>query len=269
MKRGYAATPSNSSRGWGPASADKKEVHSDLQHLVRLQQLDSDIESARRRIADIPSIQQALDDRLAEQHTAVAAIKQRLADSQTARREIEMEVASIQSRLSKYKDQLMEVKTNKEYQAMQKEIGTAEESVRAHEDRILERMEEADTLSADLKAAEIELKRQEADVAQERTALQEEAAALERRADQTSATRSSVARELSPAALKLFEHVAKQRKGLAVAEARDGICMVCHVRLRPQVFNEVRRAETLIQCDSCLRILYFATPSESTASSAS
>ena len=167
MKRGYAATPSNSSRGWGPASADKKEVHSDLQHLVRLQQLDSDIESARRRIADIPSIQQTLDDRLAEQHTAVAAIKQRLADSQTARREIEKEVASIQSRLSKYKDQLMEVKTNKEYQAMQKEIATAEESVRAHEDRILERMEEADTLSADLKAAEIELKRQEADVVRE------------------------------------------------------------------------------------------------------
>lgn len=242
-------------------------MHSDLQHLVRLQQLDTDIESARRRIADIPGIQQALDDRLAEQQTAVAAIKQRLADSQTARRDIEKEVASVQTRLSKYKDQLMEVKTNKEYQAMQKEIATAEESVRAHEDRILERMEETDTLTRDLKAAEAELKRQEADIVRERQNLHEEAATLERRADQTAATRDAVARELSPAALKLFEHVAKQRKGLAVAEARNGLCMVCHVRLRPQVFNEVRRMEALIQCDSCLRILYYApTTSESAAS---
>jgi hypothetical protein len=38
--------------------------------------------------------------------------------------------------------------------------------------------------------------------------------------------------------------------------------MVCHVRLRPQVFNEVRRNEALIQCDSCLRILYFAPAAE-------
>ena len=50
--------------------------------------------------------------------------------------------------------------------------------------------------------------------------------------------------------------MAKQRKGLAVAEARDGGCSVCHVRMRPQMYNEVRRGESLIQCESCLRILY-------------
>ena len=53
----------------------------------------------------------------------------------------------MQARLSKYKEQLMEVKTNKEYQAMQKEISVAEQAVRAHEDRLLERMEEAETLA--------------------------------------------------------------------------------------------------------------------------
>lgn len=246
------------------------EVHPDLHHLIRLQQLDTEIESARRRIADIPGIQQALDEKLAEQSAAVAIIKQRLADSQTARREIEKEVAAIQSRLSKYKDQLMEVKTNKEYQAMQKEIATAEEGVRSHEDRILDRMEEADGLARELKAAEAELKRQQADVARERQALEEEAARLDRGTEETLASRASLARELTPPALALFEHVSRQRKGLAVAEARDGHCMVCHVRLRPQVFNEVRRNESLIQCDSCLRILYFApAASQSAASQAS
>ena len=242
-------------------------LNPDLHHLIRLQQLDSHLDAARQRIAAIPGIQQALDDKLAEQNERVAGAKQRLADSQTARRDIEKEVAAIQSRLSKYKDQLMEVKTNKEYQAMQKEIATAEESVRSHEDRILERMEEADAIGQELKLAEAELKRQQADIARERQVLQQEVATLERSVAETSAARGDVSRQLSPGALALFEHVSRQRKGLAVAEARDGHCMVCHVRLRPQVFNEVRRNESLIQCDSCLRILYYATPAPQGAAS--
>ena len=96
-------------------------------------------------------MQQALDERLAGQTAALDALKHRLAETQTARREIEKEVSAIQSRLSKYKDQLMAVKTNKEYQAMQKEIATAEEGVRSHEDRILEHMEEAEKLTQELK----------------------------------------------------------------------------------------------------------------------
>ncbi len=242
-------------------------MHPDLQHLIRLQQLDSEIDSARRRIAEIPSLQQALEARLSDQEAALAAVKERLADSQTARREIEKEVAAIQSRLSKYKDQLMEVKTNKEYQAMQKEIATAEEAVGSHEDRILERMEEADVLARQLKAAEGELARQRAEIAAERARLDEERGAMDRLAEKTATERADVAGKLSPQALNLFEHVARQRKGLAVAEARNGHCMVCHVRLRPQVFNEVRRNEALIQCDSCLRILYFAPATENVASS--
>ena len=51
-----------------------------------------------------------------------------------------------------------------------------------------------------------------------------------------------------------------------MAEARDGLCTVCHVRLRPQVFNEVRRNDGIIQCDSCTRILYFVPAAPPAAS---
>jgi predicted nucleic acid-binding Zn-ribbon protein len=246
-------------------------VNPDLQHLIQLQQLDTEIDGMRRRIAEIPALQEAMAVRLADQQAAVAAIRQRLADNQTARRDIEKDVAAVQTRLSRYKDQLMEVKTNKEYQAMQHEIATAQEGIRAHEDRILERMEEAEGLNAELKTAEAELKRQEAAVSAERTVLDAEAAALQKQADEKQAGRSAIAAHVSAAALRLFDHVARQRKGQALAEARDGICTVCHVRLRPQVFNEVRRNESLIQCESCLRILYFvpAAAPESATSSAS
>jgi predicted nucleic acid-binding Zn-ribbon protein len=57
--------------------------------------------------------------------------------------------------------------------------------------------------------------------------------------------------------LALFERIATHRRGIGLSEARDGTCMQCHVRLRPQVFNEVRRNDSLHQCDSCSRILYY------------
>ena len=241
-------------------------MNPDIQHLIRLQQLDSDIESARRRIAEIPAVQEALAARLEQATAAVGAAKQRLAASQTERKAVETEVATIQTRLSKYKGQLLELKTNKEYTTMLHEIATAEAAIRSHEDRILERMEEAETLTAELKAAETELKTQQAAIAAERKNLEAEAASLHRTADEKSSARAGAAKELSPDALRLFEHVSKQRRGLAVAEARDGGCTVCHVRMRPQMFNEVRRGESLIQCESCLRILYFVPDAATQAS---
>ena len=57
--------------------------------------------------------------------------------------------------------------------------------------------------------------------------------------------------------LAIYDTGYSRRQGIAAAEAKDGICTICHVRLRPQVFNEVRRNEAIVQCDSCQRILYF------------
>ena len=242
-------------------------MNPDIQHLIRLQQIDSEIDAARRRIAEIPSVQTALAARLERATAAVAAVKDRLAANQQDRKKIEAEVASIQTRLSKYKGQLLELKTNKEYQTMLHEIATAEAAIRSHEDVVLERMEEGETLTRELKAAEAELKSQQAAIAAERAALDDEARTLHRRVDETTAMRGSVTSQLQPDTLRLFEHVARQRKGQAVAEARDGTCSVCHVRMRPQIFNEVRRGDTLIQCESCQRILYFVSAPTTQASS--
>ena len=241
-------------------------MHSDLQHLIELQDLDLAAERARRRIAEVPVAQQALDARVAEKNAAVAAVKARIAADQAVRREVEKELAAVQSRLSKFKGQLMEVKTNKEYQTMQHEIQTADQQVREHEDRLLERMEEQETLGAELKQVESALKAEQGEVNREKQAIQGERGELEKTLEQNTSEHGGVAAQVTRQALDLFDSVAKHRKGIALSEARDGLCSQCHVRLRPQIFNEVRRNESLLQCDSCSRILYYVpTPAESAA----
>ena len=217
----------------------------------------------------MPAARAALEGRLATSTAAVEAVRQRIAANQAARRDIEKDLAAVQTRLSKYKNQLMEVKTNKEYQAMQKEMSVAEGDISAHETRMLERMEEGDGLAAELRAAESALKADQAETSREIATLDAELKELDLELQRTLEERAKVAGRVSREAMAVFDRVAHGRKGLAVAEARDGLCTVCHVRLRPQVYNEVRRNDSLIQCDSCTRILYFVAPVPATSHAAS
>jgi predicted nucleic acid-binding Zn-ribbon protein len=232
-------------------------MHADLQRLIALQKIDTSIHDAERRLAAEPSRLQALDVRLEEARQHLSAAKDALSRNQAARREIEKDLAVHQGRLSKVRDQAMAVKTNQEYHAIQHEIAFAQNEIKSHEDRMLERMLEADDLAAALKAAEAGLAGAEKDVTRERREIATEHAELGQQVVTMKAERAAVAAALPPDALAVFELVSSRRHGVAVAEAKEGICTICHVRLRPQVFNNVRRNNAVIQCDSCQRILYF------------
>ena len=230
-------------------------MHADLDRLIRLSQFDLFGENARRRIADHPVLVQGLDARLASGAEALDVARAKLADNQAKRRAVEKDLAMINGRLGKFKDQLMEVKTNKEYTAMLKEIEAAQTELRRLEDRLLERMLEADDLALALKDAELRLAADRNVIAVERKQLEEETARLQRELEESVSSRAQVVAAMSSALLSSYETV-RSRRGVAVAEVRGGYCSACHVRLRPQVANELRKQETLFQCESCQRFLF-------------
>ena len=132
-------------------------MNRDLERLIALQRIDSAVHDGERRLAEEPERQKTLDARLEEAHLHVVTARERLAHSQGSRRAIEKDLAVHQGRLSKFRDQLMGVKTNVEYQAMQKEIEFAQAGVKTLEDRVLELMLDADDLTAAIKSAESKL----------------------------------------------------------------------------------------------------------------
>ncbi len=231
-------------------------MHEDLERLIALQKVDSAIHEAERAIAAEPEHLAALEARLESATAIVTEAKDRLAANQAARRAIEKDVAVHQGRLSKFRDQLMAVKTNVEYQAMQKEMGYAQNEVKTLEDKILELMVEADDLGGAVKAAESAFAEAKKGVEADRKTLIGTVAESRTRLEQLTAERKVLVASLKPQVLAVFDMVSRRRNGVAVAEARDGICTICHVRLRPQVYNTVLRNEQILQCDSCQRILY-------------
>jgi len=232
-------------------------MNADLERLMALQRLDSSADAARKTLADEPEREKALEARLdaAKQHVADA--KERLTQNQTARRDIDKELSLHQGRLSKFREQAMAVKTNQEYHAIQHEISHAQTAIKAQEDLMLERMLEADELTASVKKAEAALAAEQKAIDADRKAMQTEHGRLGAELEKIAVERTAIVGALDARILTTFEQVSRKRHGVAVAEAKDGICTICHVRLRPQVFNTVRRNEEIIQCDSCNRILYF------------
>src|SRR5687768_15577202 len=126
----------------------------DLVRLIKLQQLDSTIEDARRKIAAHPQRLADADARLNDANQRVAGAKDRLKASQEIRRTLEKDAAVFQGRISKFKDQQAAVKTNKEYQALGHEMETAAQDLAAVEEKVLEQMMDADVIAADIKQAE-------------------------------------------------------------------------------------------------------------------
>jgi predicted nucleic acid-binding Zn-ribbon protein len=229
----------------------------DLERLIQLQDIETRAAAARKRIADAPVEIAALDARLTASQDAVAAARQAQADNQAARRTLDKDVTAAQQRLGKYKEQLMEVKTNIEYHAMQHQIEAATVEVARIEEQILVNMLQADETAAALKGAEARLKADEAALAKERAAIQADAAEQETVLAACERDRAALVAEIHRAHVDLFERVFKARQGIAVAQAVNGHCTICHVRLRPQVYNTILKNDTIVQCDHCQRVLYF------------
>jgi predicted nucleic acid-binding Zn-ribbon protein len=125
-------------------------------------------------------------------------------------------------------------------------------------------MLESDELTAGVKRAEAQLAEDQKTVDAERRKLADEVASEKAALERLRNERAELVAALDPRVLSTFELVSRRRNGVAVAEARDGICTICHVRIRPQVFNTVRRNDEIVQCDSCNRVLYFVAPAPST-----
>jgi hypothetical protein len=232
-------------------------MNADLERLIALQKLDSAADAARRTLAAEPEHEQALAARLEAATQHVAAAKEQLAANKSARAALEKDVAMHQGRLSKFREQGMAVKTNQEFQAIQHEIAFAQTEIKKIEDAILEGMMESDDLASALKAADSQLVAEQKAIDADRRAMTAAHGEMQAALERITVERAALIAGLDKQVLATFDAVSRKRNGIAVAEARDGVCTICHVRLRPQVFNTIRRNDSILQCDHCNRIMFF------------
>lgn len=231
----------------------------DLERLVRLQNADNALRRLDAALAEVPARLAALEAELAEERARLDAARAALAASQKARKQLEGGLQDLETKRSRYKGQLMEVKTNKEYTAMLHEIEVVEREIRSLEDQVLSEMEKAETAAADVSREEKVFKVVEGGHREKRREVEAERARLDQERAEAEKERAEAAGSLEGELLELYQRVAKLR-GVAVAEARDGVCQVCHLKLRLQMFVEIKRNDQIRQCPACNRVLYYEPP---------
>jgi len=231
-------------------------VNSDVRNLVHLQDVELKIAGLQKQISDIPiQVQnsQAELDRIRQEHELHVAQSQ---DLSKTRRALEGEVDMLRTKLSRFKDQLMAVKTNKEYTAMLHEIQMAEERIRQEEDKILENMEKFEILDQQLRTESNELDARCDAIRREMCRLEESVPSLEADAAKLKVEKEAMESQVSPEMLARYRRLAPARKGTAMAEARNELCSACHIRIRPQVHADLMNTENIHTCESCSRILF-------------
>lgn len=233
-----------------------------LESLIVLQELDTAAEVARRRLAELPSVEKQLDQQIGAATAAIDEVRARSAENQQFRKDLEKQVAVIDGRLARFDEHKASVKTNQEFTALLHEIETARAGKDDLEGQILVLMEEADQIAAALGAAELALTaaRRETDAA--RAGLAAEKGSLEDELDRLNGARAGQTGSVDPVLLAKYEQLLKQRRMVAVAPLKGDVCGACHVRLRPAVSQQVRRGAEIVTCDSCQRILYALPPPE-------
>jgi uncharacterized protein len=231
-------------------------VNPELRNLVALQDLELKISVLQKQVSDIPNQSQSMNaelQRIKDEHQAKVTHAKELANN---RRILEGQVDLSRSKLSRLKDQLMAVKTNKEYTAMLHEIQLVEAQIRGEEDKILEFMEEMEGQENSLKEAEKEMLRHCAEIQENIRKSNESAPQLEADLSQMNEEKASIESRIPSELLARYRRIAEARKGVALAEAKDELCSACHIRIRPQMYADLLRTENIQSCDSCSRILF-------------
>jgi len=121
-------------------------------------------------------------------------------------------------------------------------------------------MLEGDELAAVVKAAEAKVAAEKKRVAAEKTAIEADSATVTTELAALQAARAELVKTIEGRLLTTYETVAKGRKGIGIARVVDGLCEACRVRLRPHLYNQLRAGDAIIQCESCVRILYWVAP---------
>lgn len=234
----------------------------DFDLIVQLQHLDSEIHAASLVIESIPKLIQDIDKRIQAGSKSVAEAKDKMAQNQKKRRDLETEVKEVKAQIGKYKRQLNEVKTNKEYTSFLKEIEDAQHKVDGLEEAIIAEMLAADDVEEEIKTAALKQGHDEESLRKERQALEEKAAQSEVKRARLLQDRDALLPRIPPEQLRLYEAIFLKKGGIALSPVKDDFCAMCHMRIRPQMLNEIRDKAKIIMCENCGRILYLPAKPE-------
>ena len=231
-------------------------MHPDIEKLIELQGLETRIRHAAARLEQLPREMAAMEEQLGATRSLLDRQEADLGRIAAERRHLEGEIQIVEDRISKYRSQLSDVKTNEQYKALLHEIDFHGERIGKMEDEILVNMEKEESLRAERLLLEQQLQKESAQVDREKQAVQKEIEETKIELGSRQGEADALIALIAPEIYGTYRKIATLRKGVALARAGEN-CRGCHVRIRPSVLGQVMVGKQIVHCDSCDRFLYW------------
>lgn len=229
----------------------------ELSQLIELQELDLEIQRITDRLARIPTERDQTETEFRQYAAEFLDLKSKHEQLLEDRQQLEADLATTQEHHDKYKQDLMRVTNQKQYETALREIDATKKQINSLESEVLKRMEELEKLEEELKQKAPDVDRKREDIDRSLLDLDREHDEAERQLVTFGERRKQIAAQIPKPIFAAYDRMARGRRGQALAEVRsDGICSGCRVKVRPKIFSDVRKGEQMITCESCGRILY-------------
>lgn len=232
------------------------DLKAQLNNLIQLQTLDSEIYALRYEKESKPKEIKTLEEAFAEKKQLLEILEKNALDLQKQRKGRELELASKEESIKKLETQLYSLKTNKEYQAMLQQIDDAKADASVIEDQILESLEKIDKAKIDMEQEKQMLQEEEAKFDAQKKNIENRIKEIDDRLAQLEGQRRQVTPQIETKILTQYERILVNRDGLAIVSVKDDSCRGCNMLVPPQVINLIKMYERIITCEVCNRILY-------------
>jgi predicted nucleic acid-binding Zn-ribbon protein len=230
--------------------------------LIRLQHVDTEISTTSFFLEAIPAKLGEIENQIKVAAEIVAHAKEKLSANQKKRRDLEGQVKDLKVLAGKFKRQLNDVKTNKEYSALLKEIEETNKKADTIEEEIINELIAADDIEKEIKSANAKKAEEESRLLKEKDVIFQSQKELEGKKEKLTRERQEILPQIPPDQLKLYLRINKKMNGVALSPVTDDFCSLCQMRIRPQILNELMEMNKIITCEACGRILYWQKPKD-------
>jgi len=224
--------------------------------LIELQGLDSQIFKLESIISGMPVKAKELEDKFKEKSNNLKALEDGVKALQLKRKEKEGDLESKEGVIKKYQSQLFQVKTNKEYSALEEEIARTKADNSLLEEDIIKILEQVDIENQKVAKEKEYLKQEEARLNDEKKKLNDSASEAKGQIEGFKKQRAELAAKVDKNVLSRYERLLNSRDNIAVVSVVNSACQGCYRVLPAQVINEIKMKQDLVFCENCARILY-------------
>ncbi|MEE8575687.1 MAG: C4-type zinc ribbon domain-containing protein [candidate division Zixibacteria bacterium] len=228
-----------------------------LELLLKLQVIDYDLGELERSKEYLPDMMENLNREMQESESKYQTTAKDLETARVTLNTLEVDIKTREAELQRFQQQMMSIKTNKEYDALVSEIDSVKEFISTKETELLETIELVSVLEKNIVEYQEKLEQVKENNTRQLEILQQKIDSIGDKTEEKTDERKQIAVSIPRSTMSVYERIRKGKGGAAVVAVKSRACGACYKNLTHKKIQDIRKGDKILTCDNCGRVLYW------------